>query len=115
MFKKGKLLSASFAINLFSVVYDLSVFAPPFLSAVVAFEELHLFCRGWPLCLSGYQIAQYLALCYPEDTFLRIKFELTFAHIGKSFCEESNIRCFLLARYHDVIDVREYVSANLIL
>jgi hypothetical protein len=64
--------------------------------------------------LSGYQTAQYIASCYAKNTLLQIELELGFAHIGESFCEVRNIRSIFLACYYDVINVREYISIDLV-
>jgi hypothetical protein len=51
------------------------------------------------------QAAQYFASCYPENTLLRVEFEVGLEHIGKGFQQVRDVRLFLLAYNYDVVKI----------
>jgi hypothetical protein len=53
----------------------------------------------------GDQTTKYFASCYSGNTLVWVPLELGFTHIGESFCQVRNIRCFLLGLHHYVINV----------
>jgi hypothetical protein len=73
------------------------------------------FVRAGLDALGGNQTAQYFASRYAEYTLLWVEFEVGFMHIGEGLCQVRDVRFFLLACDYDIVDVREYVSANLVL
>jgi hypothetical protein len=89
---------------------------------------LHLFFVLWGLHLEdgfdfvgagfgafgGNQTTKYFASCHFENTLVWVQLKLGFAHIGKSFHQVRNIRCFLFACHSYAINVRELISANLV-
>jgi hypothetical protein len=65
--------------------------------------------------LGGNQTAQYFASHYSEDTFLGVEFDVGLVHIIEGFHQVGDVQSFVLACDYDIIDVRVYVPANLVL
>jgi hypothetical protein len=106
MLKKGRLLLASFPINLFRAAMW-----------HVNFCTFFLFCGGciWGLAfiLSGLALMPLVEIRQPSTlplvipkTFLRVELELGFMHIGESLCQVGDVRCFFLTCHHYIINVR---------
>jgi hypothetical protein len=88
MLKMGRLLSASFAMNLLRSSIRPVNFCTPFFGL----RGLHLedgldFIEASFDAFGGDQTTKYFALCYSEDTLVWVQFELGFAHIGESSCQ----------------------------
>jgi hypothetical protein len=115
MLKKGRLLSASYVMNLFKAGMWPVNFCTSF-----------LVCRGciWRMALiffgssfdafGGDQTTKYFTSCHSKNTLVWVQLELGFTHVGESFRQVRNVSCFLFTRHNYIIDVREHISANLV-
>jgi hypothetical protein len=88
--KKGRLLSASFAMNLFKAVIQSVNFLFPILQRL-HLEDCISFVGVGLDAFGGDQTTGYLASCYFEDTFLRVELEIGFTHIGESLCQAGDV------------------------
>jgi hypothetical protein len=63
----------------------------------------------------GDQGAQHFVSCYTKDTPLHVEFEVGLTHVGKGHCQVGDVRLIFLACNYDVVDIRQYIPADLVL
>jgi hypothetical protein len=90
--KKGRLLSASFTMNLFRA----TMWHVNFCTSFFGLRRLHLedgfdFVEASFNAFGGDQTTKYFALCHSENKLVWVQLELGFMHIGESFDQVGNI------------------------
>jgi hypothetical protein len=115
MLKKGRLLSASYVMNLFKA----GMWPVNFCTSFFGLQRLHLedgldFFGSSFDAFGGDQTTKYFTSCHSKNTLVWVQLELGFTHVGESFRQVRNVSCFLFTRHNYIIDVREHISANLV-